>query len=617
MAHIVCPSCRRKIPLVPGKSIVCPACNAPVAVKYRAPIAANRGEPEAQANRKSVVWAFLAGGGALVVLFIGAFVLIRSTGQKKSAPDLPNPTPAVAARPPIAPSATPRPPEPAPKHDPNDKRDPAERFFGVPAPRKTAPPAAVPKEPVVVDPPEQVLVTKTIVREVPGVTPATVQAAITKGVQFLGASRNTWFNDKAHPLGYVALGGLTLLECKAQQGEPTIQLAADATRRMALNSDQTYEIALAILFLDRLGDVRDRPLIQALAARLIAGQASGGGYSYKCPILSPMETSQLLAFLERTRPRGSPAPSQSDEASYDKPLINPLDPFAKMEPGKDRPPEVAAPEAAMPEAGIGKEGDLVSQPPKIRPKSRLSTTATVRLEKPAINPAMMLPARLQQIPAVINQGREKENLILTFPEAIPTDQSNLQFAILGMWAARRHGVASDRALLVADARLRKLQAPDGRWEYDNRKNYHEPMICAGMLGLVIGNAVHYPHPGHLAQAIEGDRQIALAIQALGKIVSDPKSTADAPPVSVFLLWSVERVAVLFNFTTIDGKDWYGWGAQSLIKNQQPDGSWNNGLYPGTSLHTDTCFSLLFLVRSNLVREISEYIQVPPPAPKRK
>src|SRR5262249_17460693 len=45
----------------------------------------------------------------------------------------------------------------------------------------------------------------------------------------------------------------------------------------------TYEMAISVWFLDRLGDPKDEDLIRDLAARLIAGQLESGKWNYMCP----------------------------------------------------------------------------------------------------------------------------------------------------------------------------------------------------------------------------------------------------------------------------------------------------------------------------------------------
>jgi hypothetical protein len=609
MDRMTCPSCRRKFPIPANNAATCPACKTPIAITFRPARPAK--VQDAEANKKATLFAFLTGGGVLTLLLIGAYFLATA----KRSPNRP-PLPPIAAaplpnnRPPlaIAPAAE-APTTPVAEVDP---MEPAK----APMP-KFRPFTPADAGPLALDVPEDRKGLKKVVRDVSGVSPESVQAAIRKGVQYLATTNAAWLNQNQR-LGVIALGGLTMMECKVQYNEPVLQKAADLTRALALSSDQTYDIALAILFLDRLANDRDKVLIQTLGARLIAGQESGGGFGYKCPILSPAETTQLLLFAQKTRPRPAPAPLDDADKKPEPtrgtnaPIVasDPLDPFAKGDPNKGM---NADPTPAPPAT----DGDLVAQPPKIRPKNRLAGAGTIRLEKAPVAVASMSP-RLLQIPLVANQGRDKHQLVLTFPEAAPTDHSNLQFAVLGLWVARRHGVAADRALFLADAHMRKMQLADGRWPY---KEVHpsETMTCAGMMSLAMGHAAYQSHPGALAQALTNDLQIQHATRSLANYVSDPKddATKDVPIVSVFFLWSVERVAVLFNLPTIEGKDWYGWGAQSLLKHQAANGSFATATYPGSAPQIDTCFALLFLVRSNLVQDISEYIQLQTPLPPRR
>lgn len=617
MDRITCPSCRKKFEIAPGGAVKCPACKTAIAVTYRAPrpdgetgsrrSSKTRDRDSALGNSTIIV---LSAIGVVVVmaLAVGGYFTFRGSSPRspqmdrivavapERTPDAPPPKAVDAKAFKSEPAALPESTDPKsdPEFDPNPLAE-------SPAPTQLS--LDMPDNPA--------KGVKKVVRPVAGVTPESVQEAKRKGVAFLGATRNGWFNNDQHRVGYIALGGLTMVECKVHPTEPLLQQAADLTRKLAVATDQTYEIAVAILFLDRMGDQRDKALIQTLGARLIAGQESGGGFGYKCPILTPTETVQLLSFVKRTGPRPATAPSESNKGTESTAIgPDPLDPFAKAiaAPGKDILPSVNLP-----------QGELVSQPPLIRPKNRLAANAgTIRLDS---EPATLgaLPQRLQKIPAVVNQGRERDQLLLIFPEAGGTDQSNLQFAVLGLWVARRHGVVSDRALLLAEARMRKMQAPDGRWEYNYLKTFPESMICAGMLSLAVGQAVHQPQPAALAHALANDTQITAATQSLGRFVANPKEDFNegVPKISIFFLWSVERVAVLFNLAEIDGKDWYGWGAQSLIKHQAADGSWESLGYPGRSAHVDTCFALLFLARSNLVQEISSYIQMQTPLPQKR
>src|SRR5262249_5162916 len=83
--------------------------------------------------------------------------------------------------------------------------------------------------------------------------------------------------------GATSLGGLTLLECGAAANDPAVEAAAKYVRFFSPGMTETYSISLAILFLDRLDDVRDLPLIESLTVRLLFGQRPDGGWHYNCP----------------------------------------------------------------------------------------------------------------------------------------------------------------------------------------------------------------------------------------------------------------------------------------------------------------------------------------------
>ena len=107
-------------------------------------------------------------------------------------------------------------------------------------------------------------------------------------------------------IGFASLPGLTLLECGVPASDPAVQKAAKLVRAEAgslggpnLNR-ATYQLALAILFLDRLGEREDEAIIQFLALCLIAGQRADGGWTYDCPKLDQKEVPKLLVLLGDT-----------------------------------------------------------------------------------------------------------------------------------------------------------------------------------------------------------------------------------------------------------------------------------------------------------------------------
>src|SRR5207302_3016521 len=101
-----------------------------------------------------------------------------------------------------------------------------------------------------------------------------------------------------------------LLECRVPVDDPAVLKAAGYVRNNVGHlkdaRHETYQLSLAILFLDRLGDPKDRVLIQGMALRLLAGQNDAGGWTYRSHhLLTPHEMQQLLVFLKSHRPEGA------------------------------------------------------------------------------------------------------------------------------------------------------------------------------------------------------------------------------------------------------------------------------------------------------------------------
>ena len=81
---------------------------------------------------------------------------------------------------------------------------------------------------------------------------------------------------------------------------------------------------------------------------------------------------------------------------------------------------------------------------------------------------------------------------------------------------------------------------------------------------------------------------------------------DLPMQSLYFLWSLERVSVLYNLRTLGDRDWYRWGAEILVANQAGSGAWDrDGGYPGQTPVLNTCFALLFLKRANLALDLTK------------
>jgi hypothetical protein len=167
-----------------------------------------------------------------------------------------------------------------------------------PTPAPQPPPIrAVRRTTVIVSPEEQRVIDKAIARGVWWLRDH-IQASGTWGESVAGAQ---W---PGVGIGFASLPGLTLLECGVPGSDAVVQKAADYVRKQAPTPPGygNYQRSLAILFLDRLGEARDKELIQYLALCLIAGQAlADGGWGYDAPVLQRQRTGELLKLLREDR----------------------------------------------------------------------------------------------------------------------------------------------------------------------------------------------------------------------------------------------------------------------------------------------------------------------------
>jgi hypothetical protein len=554
---------------------------APAAAPRRmAPAANGRKRPAPAVEPAGGSWALRILGGmalaALMLAFLGglSFLLWKNVFAERPAADRPAPSTGPVAQRPSAPVIEPpatkseAPPPVAPKEEllpkkePPPKKDPPKRdendvdIADVQKPEKQAPPPPAvtekPKPPpmnVTPPPPPEVTVTIPAAPAVPGVDAKKIAEAIAKGVKYLKAAQaptGMWAGLNAqsgYAIGYTALAGLALLECDVPATDPAVRKAVNSIRFAAPNLNQVYDVAPAILLLERLGDKRDRALIQSLAARLLAAQSFDGGWNYSAEPLNPVVEPQMLEAL-RTQWPWSPAQPR------------PKGPLA----AKDAPP---------------------------------------KLKLPRID--------LAKLPAdVMNWNRWRANTGISGNG----DNSNTQFAVLALWAARRHGIPSEGPILATYKRFLDTQQTDGGWPYTVGGST-APMTCAGLLGLAVGHGALPPAALGPDDAKLESPAIDKALDYLSRHVGEPAEDLKTKPKlpSMYLLWSIERVAMLYDLKTIGGKDWYGWGAQALLANQNADGSWGGEQYQGYSFVSNTAFALLFLKRSNLVADLTENLRL--------
>jgi len=315
-----------------------------------------------------------------------------------------------------------------------------------------------------------------------------IVAAIKEGVGALKEMQRpdgSW-SEQGHPLGETALAGLALVAGGERRAHPDVGAAVRVVRELSATCRQTYDIALAAMFLDVIGDEADSERIRDFGRLLATGQCADGSWSYQ---------------LERGQRSG--------------------------------------------------------------------------------------------------------------------DNSNTQFAALACWICRRHGADLDATLGRVDGYFRATanHGPGG-WGYKPGTGSTESMTCAGLValaarqGLLFQRAREAKHPvdGEQQQddgpprqplAAGGDPVVSEALAFLGRKLRDNADGEERW--GLYFYWSLERVGVIYGINLIDGVDWYEWGSGRLLREQQPDGSWEGK-------GVETSFAILFLARANVAADLTTAIE---------
>jgi hypothetical protein len=389
-----------------------------------------------------------------------------------------------------------------------------------------------------------------------GAAPAAAQkdidAAVQKGTDYLkGRFKGGPVSFDAYQIGPTALAGIALLEAKVPANDPVVQTIARHVRDAAYTESKTYQLALCLIFLDRLEDRADLPLIQLLAVRLLAGQNARGGWGYDCAAaVEPAEAARLKAAL------------------------------------RENPP------------AAGK-----------------------------------LHAEVEKYGGQLWQKREANR---------GDDNSNTQFAVLAVWAARKHGVPVEPALDLIEKRFLVTQSAQGGWSYTDGADT-PAMTCAGLIGLSVGIARREEQRLKTDAARKDKEPAPKEAKPKDPFFNPPpkpddgkkaaaKRPADARDVAVwrglgalgpqfvgvlrgntgvgehlYFLWSLERVGVIYGVDKIGGVDWHAVGADAIVRAQGPDGAWGGSYTP----EIQTSFAVLFLTRANIARDLSSKVQKDP------
>lgn len=390
-----------------------------------------------------------------------------------------------------------------------------------------------------------------------------VADAVARGVEFLKQAQNadgTWSysgpmppmaHDTAHPVGVTALAGLALLESGVPADDPVIRKAAFAIRYGTADLVDTYDLSLAVMFLDRLGDRDDHPLIEAAVYRLLAGQNGQGGWSYTCPLKSTdLEVRRL-----RTLAESKTASSSGGNASR----------------------------------GGRKSGVLQNQP-RNGPRRMGSMDDNSNTQFATF--ALWIGRRHQlRVDAALAAVERRFRYSQNGDGGWGYGRYGMNHSTVSMTCAGLLGLAVGHGVALLRTGARPAAALDKSSDLTQ-----DLAIRRGLLFLA----------NHLEPALgpEGRRT------PRGRGREDgPGRDRPGPRRSIlgndagseyYFLWSLERVAAVYALQTIGNKDWFAVGSKFLLDRQEEDGSWSGNL--GETV--ETSFALFFLRQVNLARDLT-------------
>ncbi len=130
-----------------------------------------------------------------------------------------------------------------------------------------------------------------------------------KGVAFLKSKQldEGHWEMPGHDVGVTALCALALVENGLSPYDPVIEKAHRYVKKSTKDLGSTYDIALAIVLLSRLDEHLNKSIIRDLGARLIAGQNTGGGWTYTCPA----KVTSLTLSNPESRPKPAEGPGDN------------------------------------------------------------------------------------------------------------------------------------------------------------------------------------------------------------------------------------------------------------------------------------------------------------------
>jgi hypothetical protein len=190
--------------------------------------------------------------------------------------------------------------------------------------------------------------------------------------------------------------------------------------------------------------------------------------------------------------------------------------------------------------------------------------------------------------------RGQKDGLWAYPWGKP-DMSNVQFALLGLRAARLLGlVVPEEALSDCARALWRDHVADAGFRYKEGDPATGGITAATLGGLAVLEEFAELHP-EIGQELRRRKRDHVAAHEWMVAHWNPARNAHGrdswtPSHLYAYLWAVERYCDLTGRERLGEHDWYAEGSEFLVADQHANGSWGRTV-------DDTCFALLFLRRA--------------------
>ena len=201
----------------------------------------------------------------------------------------------------------------------------------------------------------------------------------------------------------------------------------------------------------------------------------------------------------------------------------------------------------------------------------------------------------------------------------PGDNSNTQYAVLGLHAAREAGVPVKPVVWeLAHTYWERSQKPNGGWAYTpDSTNQTASMTCAGVSSLLITGF----HRFQAQEVLKGETigncgrrgindGLPAGINWLTEHFQVSQNFGNGQQWKFYYLYSLERAGRLTGQRFFGSNDWYRLGAEELVHAQDKVGGFWTGALNESDKVLATSFALLFLAKGRAPVLINKLVHAP-------